>query len=264
MRMLWFLLSTVFLMHNAKAGGEHFTKADELSSQECSLESCGPNPLPIPMVQRHKTLPEAEESSSAKELMKTNFTCDDKPYIPGFYGDLETRCQVFHLCMADGVDHFLCPKSSTFDQRYLVCKSDGKQHCQETPEFYWVNANISKTFPIITGIQEFDLKKDKAQSFYQKLTDLRKLNELPLKRELIRIMVLLQFFEVSSIIPDLLIVEDNLDAGGRGRGFGTGGSAKSLLDLIINYIFPLFPTRYTAEKIRPVIRDEDLKAEPRT
>ncbi|XP_076395871.1 uncharacterized protein LOC143265784 isoform X5 [Megachile rotundata] len=39
----------------------------------------------------------------------TNFYCDDQPY-PGFFADVETRCQAWHYCDIDGRQAtFLCP-----------------------------------------------------------------------------------------------------------------------------------------------------------
>lgn len=46
----------------------------------------------------------------------TAFKCD----LPGYYGDVYARCQVFHICQADGRhDSFLCPNGTLFNQKFL-------------------------------------------------------------------------------------------------------------------------------------------------
>ncbi|XP_054272974.1 uncharacterized protein LOC128993232 [Macrosteles quadrilineatus] len=52
---------------------------------------------------------------------RTSFTCVGK-LVPGYYADIQARCQVFHICDASGAKHsFLCPRGSLFNQKYLVC-----------------------------------------------------------------------------------------------------------------------------------------------
>jgi hypothetical protein len=44
----------------------------------------------------------------------------------GYYADDEARCQVFHICTADGQGglakySFLCPNGTIFNQNYFIC-----------------------------------------------------------------------------------------------------------------------------------------------
>ncbi|KAG8184389.1 hypothetical protein JTE90_004561 [Oedothorax gibbosus] len=59
----------------------------------------------------------------------TSFSCADKR-IPGFYADLETGCQVFHVCWPHRRESFLCPVGTLFNQAILACD-------------YWYSTNCS-------------------------------------------------------------------------------------------------------------------------
>ncbi|KAK8391595.1 hypothetical protein O3P69_017254 [Scylla paramamosain] len=51
----------------------------------------------------------------------TSFTCRATPH-PGIYVDVETGCQAWHVCEADGRQHsFLCPNGTIFSQLVLTC-----------------------------------------------------------------------------------------------------------------------------------------------
>ncbi|XP_076395875.1 uncharacterized protein LOC143265784 isoform X8 [Megachile rotundata] len=53
----------------------------------------------------------------------TNFYCDDQPY-PGFFADVETRCQAWHYCDIDGRQAtFLCPNGPRRVRRDLIASS---------------------------------------------------------------------------------------------------------------------------------------------
>ncbi|XP_023215933.1 uncharacterized transmembrane protein DDB_G0289901-like, partial [Centruroides sculpturatus] len=75
-------------------------------------------------------------------IPKTDFDCQQHQY-PGYYGDVEARCQVFHICQADGrLDSFLCPVGTIFNQKYFVCDWWNKFKCEDTPNYYQLNANL--------------------------------------------------------------------------------------------------------------------------
>ena len=72
-------------------------------------------------------------------LPQTQFTCEDK--IPGeYYADIETGCQMFHLCARDIFGQmrsirFLCGSGTVFDQRNGVCQDyRNVQNCDDSPE----------------------------------------------------------------------------------------------------------------------------------
>ncbi|KAJ6648301.1 Protein Aster-A, partial [Pseudolycoriella hygida] len=53
----------------------------------------------------------------------TNFYCDDQPY-PGFFADMDTRCQGWHYCDIDGRQaSFLCPNGTQFSQAVSIERS---------------------------------------------------------------------------------------------------------------------------------------------
>ena len=44
-----------------------------------------------------------------------SFSCQNR--IPGYYADMETRCQVWHWCLHSGTMYsFLCSNGTVFDQ----------------------------------------------------------------------------------------------------------------------------------------------------
>lgn len=62
-------------------------------------------------------------------IVKTDFSCIGRP--PGFYADIETRCQVWHVCNVDETQQsFLCNNGTIFSQPQRVCD-------------WWYNANVS-------------------------------------------------------------------------------------------------------------------------
>ncbi|XP_076335639.1 uncharacterized protein LOC143238895 [Tachypleus tridentatus] len=62
-------------------------------------------------------------------LPKTEFRCRK----PGYFGDPETRCQMFHICQDFRMDSFLCPNGTVFDQRYQVCNWWFSVRCPVSP-----------------------------------------------------------------------------------------------------------------------------------
>ncbi|CAG9800359.1 unnamed protein product [Chironomus riparius] len=43
------------------------------------------------------------------------FSCQNR--LPGYYADMETRCQVWHWCVHSGHQYsFLCPNGTVFNQ----------------------------------------------------------------------------------------------------------------------------------------------------
>ncbi|GFQ99661.1 chitin-binding type-2 domain-containing protein [Trichonephila clavata] len=66
----------------------------------------------------------------------TSFTCTDKKRIPGFYADLETGCQVFHVCWPHRRESFLCPVGTIFNQAILACDYWYSTDCSLSPLYY--------------------------------------------------------------------------------------------------------------------------------
>ncbi|KAL3277835.1 hypothetical protein HHI36_013177 [Cryptolaemus montrouzieri] len=75
------------------------------------------------------------------EIPETSFQCDQQQY-PGYYADVETRCQVFHICANNKTYNFLCPNGTIFHQEYLVCVWWNTFDCNLASSLYNINANI--------------------------------------------------------------------------------------------------------------------------
>ncbi|GFR13901.1 chitin-binding type-2 domain-containing protein [Trichonephila clavata] len=74
-------------------------------------------------------------------IPKTSFRCSDQLYNPGFYADIETRCQVFHYCYEHRQESFLCPLGTIFNQPILSCDYWYSSDCSKAVEYYHVNMN---------------------------------------------------------------------------------------------------------------------------
>lgn len=80
-------------------------------------------------------------------MAQTNFTCENK-LSGGYHSDIETDCQVFHLCKFE--EHtgqwihkrFRCLNETVFDQQRLICRSRQHVPCSEAVQFY--NSTISR------------------------------------------------------------------------------------------------------------------------
>ncbi|GFS85327.1 chitin-binding type-2 domain-containing protein [Nephila pilipes] len=76
------------------------------------------------------------------KIPDTSFDCR-RQKNPGYYGDVETQCQVFHICQAGGRQNsFLCPIGTIFNQESFVCDWWFNVNCGETPAHYDRNGNL--------------------------------------------------------------------------------------------------------------------------
>ncbi|KAF7268817.1 hypothetical protein GWI33_018164 [Rhynchophorus ferrugineus] len=74
-------------------------------------------------------------------IPETSFRCEQQEF-PGYYADVETRCQVFHICSNNKTFDFLCPNGTIFHQEYFVCVWWNQFDCNSAPSFFGLNANI--------------------------------------------------------------------------------------------------------------------------
>jgi len=73
---------------------------------------------------------------------ETAFKCTDQQW-PGYYADVEARCQVFHICQPNGrSDAFLCPNGTVFSQQNFVCVWWFDFDCATAPQFYELNSQL--------------------------------------------------------------------------------------------------------------------------
>lgn len=72
----------------------------------------------------------------------TDFYCDDQPY-PGFFADMDTRCQAWHYCDIDGRQTtFLCPNGTQFSQAVFVCDWWFNVRCDLSRQLYPINDRL--------------------------------------------------------------------------------------------------------------------------
>ncbi|GFS90131.1 uncharacterized protein NPIL_54251, partial [Nephila pilipes] len=75
-----------------------------------------------------------------QSVPETSFKCQNQRN-PGFYGDVEAQCQVFHICQEDDRhDSFLCPVGTVFNQMNFICDWWFNFKCDDTPTFFHLNA----------------------------------------------------------------------------------------------------------------------------
>ncbi|RWS08179.1 glycine-rich cell wall structural protein 1.8-like protein [Dinothrombium tinctorium] len=83
-----------------------------------------------------------QDYATHKTVPQTSFKCSDHQ-LPGYYGDPETKCQIFHICQADGrQDSFVCPIGTMFNQQLFVCDWWNNVRCDQTAQFYELNSNL--------------------------------------------------------------------------------------------------------------------------
>merc|ERR1711936_948996 len=81
------------------------------------------------------------------EVPETAFSCDGQ-VEGGYYGDIDTECQAFHVCTADGQGglskySFLCPNGTIFNQGYFICDWWFNFDCAEAEGLFSLNEDIA-------------------------------------------------------------------------------------------------------------------------
>ncbi|XP_073991555.1 uncharacterized protein [Rhodnius prolixus] len=72
----------------------------------------------------------------------TDFYCDEQEY-PGFFADMDTRCQAWHYCDIDGRQAtFLCPNGTQFSQAFFICDWWFNVRCDLSKKLYHINARL--------------------------------------------------------------------------------------------------------------------------
>ncbi|XP_015930191.2 putative uncharacterized protein DDB_G0286901 [Parasteatoda tepidariorum] len=78
------------------------------------------------------------------KIPETSFDCR-RQKSPGYYGDVESQCQVFHICQAGGRQNsFLCPVGTIFNQETFVCDWWFNVNCGDTASHYDRNSNLHR------------------------------------------------------------------------------------------------------------------------
>uniref|UniRef100_W8BLF8 Chitin-binding type-2 domain-containing protein n=1 Tax=Ceratitis capitata TaxID=7213 RepID=W8BLF8_CERCA len=73
-------------------------------------------------------------------IPKTTFSC--RSFGNGYFADMETDCQVFHICEEGRKISFLCPNGTIFQQSELTCDWWFKVNCLGSPGYYADSAEI--------------------------------------------------------------------------------------------------------------------------
>jgi len=81
------------------------------------------------------------------EVPETAFSCEGQ-VDGGYYADDEAKCQVFHICTADGQGglakySFLCPNGTIFNQNYFICDWWFNFDCSEAKALFSKNEEIA-------------------------------------------------------------------------------------------------------------------------
>ncbi|XP_073973620.1 uncharacterized protein isoform X2 [Rhodnius prolixus] len=79
-------------------------------------------------------------------LPETNFSCENK-VIGGYYADVETGCQMFHVCTIGQKGEvtdikFLCLNGTVFDQETRVCERIDEVDCSKSEDFFGLNLEL--------------------------------------------------------------------------------------------------------------------------
>ncbi|XKL62222.1 hypothetical protein PGB90_002055 [Kerria lacca] len=79
-------------------------------------------------------------------LPETNFSCEGK-VIGGYYADIETGCQMFHVCTIGQKSEitdikFLCLNGTVFDQETRVCERLDEVDCSRSESFFDLNLEL--------------------------------------------------------------------------------------------------------------------------
>nr|XP_022921092.1 uncharacterized protein LOC111429412 [Onthophagus taurus] len=104
----------------------------------------------------------------------THFSCHNVPAHPGMYADVETGCQVYHVCH-DGREGekgatFLCTNGTIFNQAEFTCDWWYNVNCHEAQSHYRLNLDPEKNpyFPKkkVEEQQEQHYQEQPQQQYY--------------------------------------------------------------------------------------------------
>ncbi|XP_026735426.1 mucin-17 [Trichoplusia ni] len=112
------------------AGFEHYTEGKALVKRLIPPEN-----KPEDIVEYQGVIGRAGVDFPAfPNIPPTGFNCKNVP--TGYYADLETDCQVFHICDTSRKISFLCPNGTIFSQSHLICDWWFKVDCASAPALY--------------------------------------------------------------------------------------------------------------------------------
>merc|ERR1711970_531567 len=88
-----------------------------------------------------------EDYPTFAQVPETSFQCDGQ-IEGGYYADLDTDCQAFHICAADAEGgltkySFLCPNGPLFNQQYFICDWWFNVDCSLAEQLYSRNNEVA-------------------------------------------------------------------------------------------------------------------------
>lgn len=76
-----------------------------------------------------------------RNFPRTTFSCTGRP--SGYYADIETGCQIYHMCDGQGRQFTnICPNATLFQQRMLICDHWYMVNCDRAESNYDANLLI--------------------------------------------------------------------------------------------------------------------------
>jgi len=158
LKILFLLIVLVAVIEAQKGGTKSRQRPANIPPAPAPRKTQQPtkSPRPAPQPQRPQedegnagnAIEENNEGESGPEppavVPQTSFTCDDKPYSPGMYADMEVDCSVYHMCFDNRKESFLCGTGTMFNQEILSCDHPGKVNCANSPQFYEANTELGK------------------------------------------------------------------------------------------------------------------------
>lgn len=113
-------------------------------------------------------------------IPRTGFSCEGKVDWQ-YYADIETDCQVFHVCHSQhSKTSFLCPEGTIFNQRHSVCDWWYNVDCTDSIDLFLNDYNGQDlTLQNIAGLGEFDLSLASSGGNKGPNGDLEAENKLP-------------------------------------------------------------------------------------
>ncbi|XP_073997408.1 uncharacterized protein isoform X2 [Rhodnius prolixus] len=80
---------------------------------------------------------------ASPDIPITSFSCQGRPI--GYYADVETNCQVYHMCGEGGRQYtYSCPNTTLFHQRMLICAHWYQVNCNRSMADYAANLLIGQ------------------------------------------------------------------------------------------------------------------------
>ncbi|XP_049872494.1 uncharacterized protein LOC126371259 [Pectinophora gossypiella] len=99
----------------------------------------------------------AQSGLKQGRVPKTRFTCTGR--AAGYYADVETGCQVYHMC--DGLGRqfsYTCPNTTLFQQRMLICDHWYMVNCSMSERDYSANLLIGQRDKPFVSDEEMRLR----------------------------------------------------------------------------------------------------------